>query len=189
MTSTKTLFEREVLPQLPALYGLALKYTHSESEAEDLIQDMLIKAYKNFASFEIGSNCRAWLCRILTNTFINKYRHKIRENAFIENTINEALEKAEILTDLPDDLSCLDQGDLTEHDYFFSFPDEIVHAFKSISKEFRSIIIMADLQEMSYREISDILHIPIGTVMSRLSRARQTMRNILSGYAHTVGYA
>lgn len=193
MKSVNPAFEQEVIPNISALFGMALKYTHSESEAEDLVQDVLVKAYRNFDSYDKGSNCRAWLFRILTNTFINKYRHQQRETAFIEHVLKENSETVEPFIDKTNEneLCCEDRSDqefLSEHDYFYAFPDEIVHAFKSISKEFRSIIILADLQELSYREIADKLHIPIGTVMSRLSRARQSMRVFLNDYAVSIGY-
>lgn len=179
-------FETEVIPHLDALYGLALKYTHNEADAQDLVQDTLFKALNSFASFDAGSNCRAWLFKILTNTFINKYRRHNREKLYADSVIDEYKHSSKEIKNV-EQTDCF--GMLTEHDFLFLFPDEIVNAFKNISKEFSSIIILADIEELSYREIASRLNIPLGTVMSRLSRARQSMRSFLGDYAHSLGYA
>lgn len=179
-------FESEALPHAHALYALALRFTRSPSDAEDLVQDVLLKAYQNFDTYQAGTNCRAWLFRILENTFINRYRHKMRENAYIESVKSEPFSEA---AGQPERMPGANDADFSDCDYFNSFPDEVVHALKSVSKDFRSIIILADLQELTYREIAEKLHIPIGTVMSRLARARQSLRRVLGDYARTLGYA
>ena len=176
-TNKKRSFEEEALPHMSALYGMALKYTHNEMEAEDLVQDSLIKAYNSFDSYEEGTNCRAWLFRILTNTFINKYRRNKREHAYIDKIITAPADKS--LESLESDVKGAES---------FAFSDEIVHAFNAISSEFKSIVILADLQEFSYKEIADKLHIPLGTVMSRLFRGRQMLKKSLTAYAATAGY-
>lgn len=182
----KQAFETEAMPYVNALYGMALKYTHNETEAEDLVQDALIKAYNNFDSYEAGTNCRAWLFRILTNTFINKYRRKKRERAYVERVINES--DTTQYTEAPADAPLETLETATPVPASFAFSDEIIHAMNAISNEFKSIVILADLQELSYKEIADKLHIPLGTVMSRLFRGRQMLKKSLSAYAATAGY-
>ncbi len=183
----KRVFEEEALPHMPALYGMALKYTHSEPEAEDLVQDALIKAYNSFGSYEEGTNCRAWLFRILTNTFINKYRRSKREHAYIDKILTESADDP-AMTAAPADKSLEDLESDVKMSESFAFSDEIVHAFNTVSNEFKSIVILADLQEMSYKEIAEKLHIPLGTVMSRLFRGRQMLKKSLTAYAATAGY-
>ncbi|MBO4351413.1 MAG: sigma-70 family RNA polymerase sigma factor, partial [Proteobacteria bacterium] len=145
-------------------------------------------AYHNFDLYDEGTNCRAWLFRILTNTFINKYKHKKRERAFIEHILNE--NEPQVLETSESTESVLENTETAaSKNYFYAFSDEIMHAFNSISNEFKTIIIMADIQELSYKEIAQKLKIPMGTVMSRLCRARQMLRNILGDYAVSLGYA
>ena len=188
MKSKKTRFEQEVLPHTHALYGMALKYTHNESEADDLVQDTMIKAYNSFDAYEDGSNCRAWLYRIMTNTFINKYRRKKRESNYVERLIAEQTNVSPLSAQSPDVfLESTEQ--ITPKTYFYGFSDELLRAFNSISSEFKSILILADLEDFSYKEISEKLHIPIGTVMSRLSRARQMLKKCLSAQDNQANYA
>ena len=186
-TNKKRSFEEEALPHMSALYGMAHKYTHNEMEAEDLVQDSLIKAYNSFDSYEEGTNCRAWLFRILTNTFINKYRRNKREHAYIDKIITDFADDP-ILTAAPADKSLESLESDVKGAESFAFSDEIVHAFHASSSEFKSIVILADLQEFSYKEIADKLHIPLGTVMSRLFRGRQMLKKSLTAYAATAGY-
>lgn len=185
--SQRPSFEHEALPHMPALYGMALKYTHNESEAEDLVQDSMIKAYNNFDSYVEGTNCRAWLFRIMTNTFINKYRRKRRERAYIESVVQEHSERDVLLANAPEQDLEAAESDGTRG-CFYAFSDEIVRAFNSVSTEFKSIVMMADLEELSYKEIADKLGIPIGTVMSRLFRGRQMLKKSLTEYAIESGY-
>lgn len=187
MNDKKATFESEAMPYMSALYGMALKYTHNETEAEDLVQDALIKAYNSFDSYEEGTNCRAWLFRILTNTFINKYRRKKRERAYIDRVVSESVNSNE-LTAAPADHPLETFEGAMPTDESFAFSDEIVHALNTVSPDFKSIVILADLQDMSYKEISEKLHIPLGTVMSRLFRGRQMLKKTLSPYAASCGY-
>ena len=173
MTSIRnTIFEDEVLPVIPELRQLALKYTHSEPEAEDLVQDSIIKAYDHFDSYQEGTNCKAWLFRILTNTFINRYRRKKREKDCIAH-ISQFVDKYELNLSPSSDIELAD----SYQNHIYAFSDEMLHAFESMPDNFRSIIILADVQEFSYKEISNLLQIPLGTVMSRLCRARQQLKN------------
>lgn len=186
-TNKQQHFETEAMPHMSALYGMALKYTHNETEAEDLVQDALIKAYNSFNSYEEGTNCRAWLFRILTNTFINKYRRSKRERAYVDKVLTEYLEDSSLTSESADkSLESLETEEATSES--FAFSDEIIHALNAISNEFKSIVILADLQEMSYKEIAEKLHIPLGTVMSRLFRGRQMLKKSLTTYAAAAGY-
>ena len=186
-TNKQQHFETEAMPHMSALYGMALKYTHNETEAEDLVQDALIKAYNSFDSYEEGTNCRAWLFRILTNTFINKYRRSKRERAYVDKVLTEYLEDSSLTSESADkSLESLETEEATSES--FAFSDEIIHALNAISNEFKSIVILADLQEMSYKEIAEKLHIPLGTVMSRLFRGRQMLKKSLTTYAAAAGY-
>ena len=168
----KAAFEHEVLPLIPDLQQFALKYTHNESEAEDLVQDSIIKAYNHFDSYQQGTNCKAWLFRILTNTFINRYRRRKREKACI-NHITQLHGKSELNISPSSDIELAS----SYQNQIYAFSDEMLQAFDSMPDNFRSIIILADIQEFTYKEISSLLHIPIGTVMSRLCRARQLLKN------------
>ena len=174
------------MPNMQSLYAMALKLTHNERDAEDLVQDTMIKAYDHFDSFEDGTNCRAWLFRILTNTFINKYRRKQRELSYIENAISESRDAAPVNT--PEtELSLLETE--IQRAFFYGLSDEVLNALNTISEDFKSIVVMADVEEQSYKEIADKLDIPIGTVMSRLCRGRRLLRNLLTGYAEQCGYS
>ena len=178
-------FQKIAMPNMQALYAMAIKLTHNERDAEDLVQDTMIKAYNHFDSFEEGTNCRAWLFRILTNTFINKYRRKQRERIYIENTIIET--KNNIQSNSPEnELSTLETE--IKRSFFYGLSDEVLSALNSTSEDFKSIVVMADVEDKSYKEIADYLHIPIGTVMSRLCRGRRLLRNLLTGYAKKCGY-
>jgi len=180
-------FQKEAMPNMQAIYAMAIKLTHNERDAEDLVQDTMIKAYNHFDSFEDGTNCRAWLFRILTNTFINKYRRKQRENSYIESVITEANSIEKLAQKTPDsELSTLETE--IKHSFFYGISDEVLSALNTISEDFKSIVVMADVEEQSYKEIAEKLHIPIGTVMSRLCRGRRLLKSLLSEYAAKCGY-
>ncbi len=175
-------FEDTALPHMDELYATALRYTKKEKDAEDLVQETFIKAYTNWERFEKGTNCRAWLFTILKNTFINKYRRKKKER--------------EILN--ADDLRPIEQNFFSREktDFYDSpekeamhktFTPEIQEAFGSLSPEFRMVVILADLNDFSYKEIAHILDCPVGTVMSRLFRGRKEMRERLVETAYDRG--
>jgi RNA polymerase sigma-70 factor (ECF subfamily) len=166
-------FERDVLPMLPNLYPAALRLTRDPSDAEDLIQETFLRAYRGFAGFEEGTNLRAWMYRILTNTFINIYRKKQREPVTVqEEDIEdwylydrlgasgvEASAETEVLERLPD--------------------DDVQRALEALPEGFRMAVLLADVEGFSYREIAEILDVPIGTVMSRLHRGRKALHKAL----------
>lgn len=187
MDGQQAAFEKQAMVHMNALYRVALKYTHNDAEAEDLVQDTLFKAYNNFNTYESGTNCRAWLLRILTNTFINRYRRGKRERAYVESVINRDAGVSLVAEPADAPLECA-KIDVQEVEPF-AFSDEIVRAMNAISGEFKSIIVLADLQDFSYKEIAEKLHIPIGTVMSRLFRGRQMLKKSLKGYASSFGYS
>lgn len=163
---------REVLARRGQLLGLALRLARNRADAEDLVQDTLVRALEAWSRFEPGTNCRAWLSRILTNCFITSYRRgKRRGGSEVRDEVAAALYATSSLP-RPDDALL---GD--------ALGDEVTRALDSLGPEFRKVVELADLAEQPYREVAAALEVPIGTVMSRLFRARQKLRADLAGYA------
>lgn len=179
MMKSDTHFESEVFSHKDALMAHALRLTRNEKDAEDLVQDTLIKACRNSDKFEAGTNCKAWLCRIMTNEFISQYRHTHRER--------ECVDKNEELNENLPDTKDFYYEDSKYDENSDDFSDEVSSALQTVPDDFRAIIVMADLQDQSYREISEKLSIPIGTVMSRLFRGREILRKKLHEYALSLG--
>jgi RNA polymerase sigma-70 factor (ECF subfamily) len=175
-------FEREALKHLDSLYGAALRLTRSPSDAEDLVQDAFVKAYRFYDRFEPGTNMKAWLFRILTNTFINKYRRKTRERKVLEGRdaepVGEGVMSRAAMRCLTDPVSEAHRRLLTA---------EIQEALDSLPEDYRVMILLADVEELSYKEIAEIVGCPIGTVMSRLHRARKKMQKRLVAQAVQLG--
>jgi RNA polymerase sigma-70 factor (ECF subfamily) len=166
----KERFERDVLPLLPNLYAAALRLTRNPSDAEDLLQETYLRAYRGFSGFQEGTNLRAWMYRILTNTFINSYRKKQRE----PQTVSD-----EDLEDwyLYDRLGGAGAEASAETSVLERIPDEDVQrALEALPEQFRIAVWLADVEGFSYKEIAEILDIPIGTVMSRLHRGRKSLQ-------------
>ncbi|MBQ8037439.1 MAG: sigma-70 family RNA polymerase sigma factor [Proteobacteria bacterium] len=185
MTDSRRSFENDVLPYVQTLNGLAMKYTHNESEADDLVQEVLLRAYRSYGSYEPGTKCLAWLSCIMKNTFINRYRAHQREKAMLEGVTYEKQVHVGMTGSAED---ALEADDVSKRGFIYAFSDELMQAYNSLSEDFRSIIMLADMLDFSYREISEKLKIPIGTVMSRLCRARQILRRNLEAYAFDYGY-
>jgi RNA polymerase sigma-70 factor (ECF subfamily) len=174
-------FEREVLPHLGALHGTALRLTRNERDAEDLVQDAVLRAYRYWNKFETGTNCKAWLFKILTNTFITRYHSKKRELE-VALAIAEEVKSPETTTILSHEaaLSARDpEGALASR----LLSDDVVRALESLPADFRLTVLLSDVEEFSYKEIAEIMDCPVGTVMSRLFRARRLLQRTLHDYA------
>ncbi len=175
-------FEREALKHLDALYGAALRLTRSPSDAEDLVQDAFVKAYRFYDRFEPGTNMKAWLFRILTNTFINKYRRTTRERKVLEGReaepVGDGVMSRAAMRTLTDPVAEAHRRIITA---------EIQEALDSLPEDYRVMIVLADVEELSYKEIATIVGCPIGTVMSRLHRARKKMQRRLLAQAVQLG--
>jgi RNA polymerase sigma-70 factor (ECF subfamily) len=176
------LFESQALPYMDQLYAAALRMTRNPSDAQDLVQETYVKAFAAFKQFEQGTNLKAWLYRILTNTFINTYRKKQREP--YQGTIDELqdwqLGGAESTTARS---SRSAEAEAIDH-----LPDSAVKdALQAIPEDFRMAVYFADVEGFAYQEIADIMKTPIGTVMSRLHRGRRMLRDLLADYARDRG--
>ena len=166
-------FEREAIPLLNEMYGAALRLTRNPSDAEDLLQETFLRAYRGFASFKEGTNLRAWLYRILTNAFINLYRKRQREPQTISDSEVEEWY-------LYDRLGAEGAEPSAEAQVLETLPDEDVQeALASLPDQFRLAVLLADVEGFSYKEIAQILDVPIGTVMSRLHRGRRALERRL----------
>ena len=177
---SKTDFEREAMPHLPALYAAALRMTRHEKDAEDLVQDTLLRAYRFFDTFEAGTNCKAWLFRILTNVFCNRYREREREH----EVMNEAESSPANLEQFLASAAQMGDGRDTEGALLGRMVSaDVEKALAAVPSDFRMAVILADLEDFSYKEIAEIMDCPAGTVMSRLFRGRKILQGLLYEYA------
>jgi RNA polymerase sigma-70 factor (ECF subfamily) len=175
---TRREFESLSLEHLDALYSAGLRLTRNERDSEDLVQDTYLRAFRFFDKFERGTNMKAWLFKILTNTFINKYRRRVKERTVVEGAAREAGNERFVTHEPTESASDPER-------YFFEklLSDDVIRSIDTLPVDFRLVVILADLQEFSYKEIAEILDCPVGTVMSRLFRGRKILQKNLLGYA------
>jgi len=174
-------FERETVPHMDSIYNFALKMTGDSDDANDLIQETYLKAFRFWDKFEKGTNCKAWLFRIMKNTFINTYRKQTKEpdkvdyedvENFYENIKPSSTDSAHLEKDIYDNL----------------LDDELSEAITSLPEDFRIVVILCDIVGYTYDEIADFIDCPVGTVRSRLHRARKMLFTKLHKYAADKGY-
>ncbi|MGF1636761.1 MAG: sigma-70 family RNA polymerase sigma factor [Cyclobacteriaceae bacterium] len=181
-SDSKRIFEQELLPHLDAMYNFAFHITYNEDDAKDLVQETYFKAFRFVRSFQSGTNAKAWLFKILKNHFINDFRKKSKEPYKVDYQEVESMYNAE---DAPAELSMSIKADEPFDD---SMGDEVSVALNALALDFKIVIILCDVEGFTYDEMSKILDIPIGTVRSRLHRARNLLREKLSAYAKSMGY-
>ncbi|WP_407665130.1 sigma-70 family RNA polymerase sigma factor [Microcella humidisoli] len=182
LAERRRLFQEQALPFMDQLYGAAMRMTKNPADAADLVQETFVKAFAAFAQFEQGTNLKAWLYRILTNTFINVYRKKQRDP--YQGTIDEledwqlgGAESATSTTTRSAEAEAIDRMPASA----------VKDALQSIPEDFRLAVYFADVEGFSYQEIADIMKTPVGTVMSRLHRGRRLLRELLADYARERG--
>ncbi len=174
-------FEREALPHMDALYNFALRMTGDSDDANDLVQDTFLKAFRFFDKFEKGTNCKAWLFRIMKNTFINTYRKKTKEPDKVDyEEVENFYENIKA--------SSTDSAHLEKEIYDNLLDDDISSAIASLPDDFKTVIILSDIEGFTYDEIADFTDCPVGTVRSRLHRARKMLFTKLHKYANEKGY-
>ncbi len=174
-------FEKEALPHMDALYNFALRMTSDPDEADDLLQETYLKAYRFFDKFEKGTNCKAWLFRIMKNSFINIYRRSSKEPDKVDyHDVEEFYHSIRAESS--------DPNDLEERIFSNILDDDVTIALESLPEEFRTVVILCDIEGFTYEEIADFVECPIGTVRSRLHRGRKMLRAKLLNYAQDRGY-
>lgn len=175
------LFEKEFMPHADALYNFAYQLSYNDDDANDLVQETYMKAFRFIDSYQAGTNSKAWLFKILKNIFINEYRRKKREP--------EKIDYDDVITfsDEDDDNSAA-YFDLREDMFDNMMGDEITNALNKLPIEFKTVILLCDIEGFTYEEIAKIIDIPIGTVRSRLHRARNMLKQLLKDYADQMGF-
>lgn len=177
------LFEQDVAELIPQLYGMALRLARNRPDAEDLVQEALLRAYRGYHTFRAGTNLKAWLFRILTNTFINEYRRRSRRPRETE------LDESGGVLPYPSHTPRFQSWSKAPEDHLIEqiFESDIVEAIESLPVIYRIPVLLADVEGLSYKEIASALDLPMGTVMSRLHRGRNALRKALWEYASKRG--
>ncbi len=173
-------FEAEAVPHMDLLYNFALRTTGNEDDARDLLQETYLKAFRFWDKYEKGTNIRAWLFRIMKNSYINRYRKETREPGMVDY---------EDVENFYDSIRAdsTDTNDLQEKLFGNLLSDEVTQALQSLPEDFRTVVILADIEGLSYEEIAEFLNCPIGTVRSRLHRGRKMLQTQLFEYARDRG--
>lgn len=176
------IFELELLPHADALNTFAYHLTYNDADANDLVQEAFLKAYRFIDKYEVGSNAKAWLFKILKNAFINNYRKKSKQPTKVD------YEEIISYHDGENDTNYASYMDLREEMFQHMMGDEVTIAINRLPVDFRTVILLCDIEGFTYEEISKIIDIPIGTVRSRLHRARNLLKATLRDYAVEMGY-
>lgn len=175
-------FEKEFLPQIDALYTFAYHLTYNEDDANDLVQETYLKAYRFIDKYIEGTNAKAWLFKILKNAFINQYRRKTKQPTKVDFEEIVSYQSEE------DDTQYSSYMDLREEMFQHMMGDEVTNAINALPVDFRVVILLCDIEGFTYEEISKILDVPIGTVRSRLHRSRNMLKEKLRKYANSLGF-
>jgi len=174
-------FNAEMIPHLDALYNFAIRLSADPNDAEDLVQDTIVKAYRFFSSYERGTNAKAWLFRILKNSYINNYRKVSKQPYQVDYD-----EISSYYETVRSDRS--DTTDMEQIIYREMLDDEVTRALNRLPEDFRTVVLLCDIEGFTYEEIANMLDVPIGTIRSRLHRGRNLLRSSLTNYASRRGY-
>jgi len=174
-------FNEEIIPHLDALYNFGLRLTSDPNDAEDLVQDTIVKAYRFFSSYEKGTNAKAWLFRILKNSYINNYRKKSKKPQEVDYD-----EVASFYETIRADRT--ETSDLEDKMFRELIDDDLSNALEKIPEDFRTVVLLCDVEDFTYEEIANMLDVPIGTIRSRLHRGRNLLKAQLMEYASNRGY-
>lgn len=177
----REVFEREALPHMDALYNFAVRMTADQLEAQDLVQETYLKAFRFFDKFEQGTNCKAWLFRIMKNSYINRYRRARKVPQIVGYDAVEDLAQVA-------DAEWPGQGDPGGAFFDNILGDEVTTAIEQLPEDFRTVVILSDIEGFTYEEIAGFVDCPVGTVRSRLHRGRRLLREALMEYAAGRGY-
>ena len=174
-TEERARFQSEALPLLDSLYGGALRMTRNPADAEDLVQETMLRAYRSFDRFEAGTNLKAWLFRIMTNAYINTYRKKQREPKKVSS---DEVEDFDLYQELKDHDP---QWEMTPENLVLNslVDSDIIEAIDDLPEQFRLAVVLSDIEGFSYAEMAEIMDVPLGTVMSRLHRGRKALQKRL----------
>jgi RNA polymerase sigma factor (sigma-70 family) len=181
-TEKYRIFDKEFMPHIDSMYNFAFRLTNDEDDANDLVQDTYMKAFRFINSFQEGTNAKAWLFRILKNSFINDYRKKSKEPSKVD------YQEVETVYNSTEDAEFESTSDLRIEAVQDMIGDEVAMALNGLPVDFRTVIILCDIEGFTYEEMAKILDIPIGTVRSRLHRARNLLKEKLRSYAKSMGY-